>query len=65
MILTLNMLTSKPKSHVRFADSNKRLMEQQQKQKRYADDKRRATLSPLCVGDWVRVRVQVLIFKIV
>ena len=59
MVLPLEVLKSKPRTHVHFTDPTPRVEKQQRKQKQYADEKRRAQPSQLSAGDWVRVRVQV------
>ena len=59
MVLPLEVLKAKPKKHVRIEDPTRRVLDQQQKQKRYADEKRHAQFVQLNAGDWVRVRIQV------
>ena len=64
IVLPLEVLRSKPQTRVHFADPTARVEEQQRKQKRYADEKRRALPSLLAARDWVSVRVQVRTSKL-
>jgi len=59
MVLPLDILKPRPNKHVQFADPTPRVVQQQRKQKVYADFKRRAKPTLLQAGDWVRVRIQV------